>query len=74
MKKLNSEQRLIVEVLRKEIAALQIKQDEIYENMLSKLGEVDEQIEDWIFDYVYNCNVSPSEEYLKFVEEKLFEQ
>jgi len=73
MTKLNSEQRLIVEEHRKEITALQTKQDEIYEDMLSKLGEVEEPTEDWIFDYVYNCSVSPSEEYLKFVEEKLFE-
>lgn len=73
MKKLNSEQRLIVEEHRKEITALQTKRDEIYEDMLSKLGEVEEPTEDWIFDYVYNCSVSSSEEYLKFVEEKLFE-
>ena len=73
MTKLNSEQRLIVEEHRKEITALQTKQNEIYEDMLSKLGEVEEPTEDWIFDYVYNCSVSPSEEYLKFVEEKLFE-
>lgn len=73
MTKLNNEQRLIVEEHRKEITALQTKQDEIYEDMLSKLGEVEEPTEDWIFDYVYNCSGSPSEEYLNFVEEKLFE-
>lgn len=74
MKKLNNEQRTIVDACRQQIAALQTEQDKVFGAMVEQLGSLADGTEDWIFDYVYNTNVNPSDEYLDYVKDKLFEQ
>lgn len=74
MNKLTSEERLIVDEVRKDIKALQLKQNELYDNLTSRLGNIDELQEGWLFDYVHNCEDTSDSEYTKQVIDYLFEQ
>jgi UDP-glucose 6-dehydrogenase len=72
MNKLTSKEKLIVDEYRKDIKVLQLKQDELYNNMISKLKMINESQEDWLFDYVYNCEDNLDNQYTKQVINKLF--
>lgn len=75
MNKLTSKNKLIVDEYRKDIKVLQLKQEELYYNMISRLEVlIDESQEDWLFDYVYNCEDTLDNQYTKHVTDKLFEQ
>jgi len=72
MNKLTSKEKLIVDEYRKDIKVLQLKQEELYNNMISKLEVINESQEDWLFDYVYNCEDNLDNQYTKQVINKLF--
>jgi len=72
MNKLTSNEKLIVDEYRKDIKVLQLKQEELYNNMISKLAVINESQEDWLFDYVYNCEDNLDNQYTKQVINKLF--
>lgn len=72
MNKLTSKEKLIVDEYRKDIKVLQLKQEELYNNMISKLAVINESQEDWLFDYVYNCEDNLDNQYTKQVINKLF--
>jgi len=72
MNKLTSNEKLIVDEYRKDIKVLQLKQEELYNNMISKLEVINESQEDWLFDYVYNCEDNLDNQYTKQVINKLF--
>jgi len=72
MNKLTSKEKLIVDEYRKDIKVLQLKQEELYNNMISNLAVINESQEDWLFDYVYNCEDNLDNQYTKQVINKLF--
>jgi len=72
MNKLTSNEKLIVDEYRKDIKVLQLKQEELYNNMISNLAVINESQEDWLFDYVYNCEDNLDNQYTKQVINKLF--
>lgn len=75
MNKLTSKNKLIVDECRKDIKVLQLKQEELYYNMISRLEVlIDESQEDWLFDYVYNCEDNLDNQHSKHVIDKLFEK
>jgi hypothetical protein len=51
--KFTPEQRELIKETRAKISKMQIEQNELYTNLLSKLN-LSERSEDWIFDYVFN--------------------
>lgn len=71
-KKLNEEQRVLVECAKREISSLQKKQDELFDNLINDLLIEDESDIGWIFDFVYNAG-ELSDDYYKMVESTIFE-
>lgn len=71
-KKLNEEQRVLVEYAKREISNLQKKQDELFDNLINDLLVVDESDINWIFDFIYNAG-ELSSDYYKMVESSIFE-
>jgi hypothetical protein len=71
-KKLNKEQRVLVECAKREISSLQKKQDELFDNLINDLLIEDESDIGWIFDFVYNAG-ELSDDYYKMVESTIFE-
>jgi hypothetical protein len=71
-KKLNEEQRVLVEYAKREILTLQKKQDELFDNLINDLLVVDESDINWIFDFIYNAG-ELSSDYYKMVESSIFE-
>lgn len=71
-KKLNEEQRVLVEYAKREISTLQKKQDELFDNLINDLLVVDESDINWIFDFIYNAG-ELSSDYYKMVESSIFE-
>ena len=71
-KKLNKEQRVLVESSKREISTLQKKQDELFNKLINDLLVVDESDINWIFDFVYNAG-ELSDDYYKMVESSIFE-
>jgi len=51
--KFTSQQRELIKETRAKISKIQIEQNELYTNLLSKLN-LSERSEDWIFDYIFN--------------------
>ena len=51
--KFTSEERELIKEARAKISKMQIEQNELYSNLLSKLN-LSERSEDWIFDYIFN--------------------
>ena len=51
--KFTPEQRELIKETRTKINKMQIEQNELYTNLLSKLN-LSERSEDWIFDYIFN--------------------
>jgi len=51
--KFTSEERELIKEARTKISKMQIEQNELYSNLLSKLN-LSERSEDWIFDYIFN--------------------
>ena len=51
--KFTSEERDLIKEARAKISKMQIEQNELYSNLLSKLN-LSERSEDWIFDYIFN--------------------
>ena len=51
--KFTSEERELIKEARTKISKMQIEQNELYTNLLSKLN-LSERSEDWIFDYIFN--------------------
>lgn len=51
--KFTPEQRKLIKETREKVKKLEIEQHTLYNNMLKELG-MDAQVEDWMFDYVYN--------------------
>jgi hypothetical protein len=65
--KIKPEQREIVEKCRETIVSLTNQQNAAYEELTTLLGGDS----DWLFEYIFNTSVT--DEYLKMVQEKLFE-
>lgn len=60
MKKLNDEQRKLVDNARAEILVLNTIIDAKYLNLVDALGkDLSEDMEGWLFDYVYNPEWGP---------------
>jgi hypothetical protein len=72
-KKLNKEQRVLVEAAKKLILILQNDQDKIFNNLINDLNVEDASDNDWIFDFIYNTG-ELSDDYYKMVESSIFEQ
>jgi hypothetical protein len=72
-KKLNEEQRVLVEAAKKLILILQNDQDKIFNNLINDLNVEDASDNDWIFDFIYNTG-ELSDDYYKMVESSIFEQ
>ena len=70
-KKLNEEQRVLVEYAKREILTLQKKQDELFDNLINDLLIEDESDINWIFDFVYHTG-ELSDDYYKMVESAIF--
>ena len=51
--KFTPEQRELIKETRTKINKMQVEQNELYTNLLSKLN-LSERSEDWIFDYIFN--------------------
>ena len=51
--KFTPEQRELIKETRTKINKMQVEQNELYSNLLSKLN-LSERSEDWIFDYIFN--------------------
>jgi transcriptional regulator NrdR family protein len=51
--KFTPEQRKLIKETREKVKKLEIEQHTLYNNMLKEL-DMDAQVEDWMFDYVYN--------------------
>jgi transcriptional regulator NrdR family protein len=51
--KFTPEQRKLIKKTREKVKKLEIEQHTLYNNMLKEL-DMDAQVEDWMFDYVYN--------------------
>jgi len=51
--KFTPEQRELIKETRAKINKMQVEQNELYTNLLSKLN-LSERSEDWIFDYIFN--------------------
>ena len=51
--KFTSEERELIKEARTKISKMQIEQNELYSNLLSKLN-LSERSEDWVFDYIFN--------------------
>lgn len=51
--KFSPEQRKLIKETREKVKKLEIEQHTLYNNMLKEL-DMDAQVEDWMFDYVYN--------------------
>jgi len=71
-KKLNKEQRALVESTKCEILKLRDKQDELLNNLLEDLLIEDDSDITWIFDFIHNAG-ELSDEYYKMVEKVIFE-
>jgi transcriptional regulator NrdR family protein len=51
--KFTPEQRKLIKETREKVKKLEIEQHTLYNSMLKELN-IDSQIEDWMFDYIYN--------------------
>jgi hypothetical protein len=51
--KFTLEQRKFIKETKEKVKELEIQQQNLYNNMLKEL-DVDPQVEDWMFDYIYN--------------------
>ena len=71
-KKLNEEQRAWVELAKREILKLRIKQDELFNNLIDDLLIEDDSDIMWIFDFIHNVG-ELSNEYYKMIEGVIFE-
>ncbi len=71
-KKLNEEQRAVVEDVKRKILDLQEKQNELFNNLTESLDINEESDLNWMFDFVYNAG-ELSDEYYKMVESTIFE-
>jgi hypothetical protein len=69
MKKLNQTQQLKVETAKQAIDRLQEAEAIIYSNLVEEIGEDN----DWLYDYVFNCVSSDSDEYTQRVKSEIFE-
>jgi len=69
MKKLNQTQQLKVENVKKAIDRLQAAEEIIYSTLIDDLGEDS----DWLYDYVFNCKLTDSSEYITRVKNEIFE-
>ena len=62
-----------IEDTRAKIKAMQNDIDEIYKNMCAEVSsEIDDEIEPWLFDYVFNCDESTVDSYFKMVQQKIY--
>jgi hypothetical protein len=66
MNQLNGTQKKIIEDAKNYIKSFQIVQDLVYENLV-KILELDN---DWLFDYIYNCE--EADDYTSFIKSKLY--
>ena len=64
----------LVEQARRDIQDLQKEQDKVYVQLLKDLG-VDDNFgegDDFLWDYVFNCNENTDPEYLEMSRKKIF--
>ena len=71
-KKLNKEQRVLVEAAKESILILQNNQDKIFDKLVEHLNIEDDLDINWIFDFIYNTD-ELSSDYYKMVESSIFE-
>jgi DNA polymerase II large subunit len=69
MKKLNQTQQLKVENVKRAIDRLQEAEEIIYSTLIDDLGGDS----DWLYDYVFNCKLTDSSEYITRVKNEIFE-
>jgi RNAse (barnase) inhibitor barstar len=64
----------IVEEARKKIQSLHKEQDKIYTQLIKDLGITNnyEEGEDFLWDYVFNCNEDSNPAYLEMSRKKIF--
>lgn len=72
-KKITKENRALVEIAKAEILDLTDQEQEIFDNLIEKLGIEDDADINWIFDFIYNTGKF-SNEYYKMIESSIFEQ
>lgn len=72
-KKITKENRALVEIAKAEILDLTDQEQEIFDNLIEKLGIEDDTDINWIFDFIYNTGKF-SNEYYKMIESSIFEQ
>lgn len=64
----------LVEAARKKVRELTEEQDKVYAQLLKDLG-IDDNFgegDDFLWDYVFNCNEDTDSNYLKLTKEKIF--
>lgn len=59
-----------VDAARGDIQALQEQQNQIFDEILKDFGSDD--VEDWLWEYCFNCPIGEKSDYLMHVESKLF--
>lgn len=66
----------LVERARKEIQDLLKEQDKVYEQLLKDLGINDNfgEGDDFLWDYVFNCNENSDPAYLEMSRKKIFKE
>lgn len=72
-KKITKENRVLVEEAKAEILDLADQEQEIFDNLIEKLGVEDDADINWIFDFIYNTGKF-SNEYYKMIESSIFEK
>ena len=68
MNKLNEDERVKVEISKGAISKLREAEDLIYANLVKEVG-IDN---DWLYDYIFNCNTNDNDEYTTMVRNNIF--
>ncbi len=72
-KKITKENRALVEIAKVEILDLADQEQEIFNDLIEKLGIEDDADINWIFDFIHNTGRFANE-YYKMIESSIFEQ
>ena len=64
----------LIEKTRAKVHKLHAKQDKIYSDLYKKLNVGDEEYDNWLWDYVFNCTDVLYSPYLDMVRKKVFKE